>query len=172
LVLAVTTLPAGADTTGVTPTAALDCADPIGFTAPPPSEVVGGQIALLTSASRHRAAQAASYSNPAMARYRYFSKSPLYVRTGSASAQIVIPRSERGRVAVSWGNTDHDGVATEAFEVGPCTGASKWIAFPGGYFVTEPHCVRLTVAAGDRRERVRIGVGRACPGQEPPPRVP
>ncbi len=162
LVLAATMLPAGADTTGVTATAALDCADPIGFTAPPRSEVVGGQVALLTSASRHRAAQAASFGDPATAQYRYFSKSPLYVRTGTGSAQIVIPRSERGRVAVSWGNTDHDGTATSTFDVGPCAGTRRWIVFPGGYFVTEPHCVKLSERGGqhatDRARGCRQGV--------------
>jgi hypothetical protein len=44
-----------------------------------------------------------------MAHYRFFAKSPLYVRTGAGSAQVVVLRSERGRIAVSWGNTDHHG---------------------------------------------------------------
>jgi hypothetical protein len=161
-----------ADTTEVTPRATLDCADPIGFRAPPRSEVVADQIALLTSASRHRASQAVSYREPRMARYRYFSKSPLYVRTGAGSAQIVIPRSERGRVAVSWGNTDHDGTATSAFDAGPCAGTRTWIVFPGGYFVTEPQCVKLLVRTGSVQRTVRVGIGTACPGQRPPRAAP
>jgi hypothetical protein len=72
----------------------------------------------------------------------------------------------------SWGTTDHDGVATEAFEVGPCAGASKWIVFPGGYLVTTPRCVHLSVVAGDHREQVRVGIGTACPGQRPPAPIP
>jgi hypothetical protein len=170
VVLGATMLPAGADTTGVTPTATLDCTQPIGAAAPPRSEVVGGQVALSTTRSRRRAMQAETYTDPAMPRYRFFAKSPLYVRTGGGSARVVVPRSERGRVAVSWGNTDHDGTASRVFDVGPCSGASSWIVFPGGYFVTEPHCVKLVVRTKGKDDTVRVGVGEACPGQRPPPR--
>jgi hypothetical protein len=159
-------------TTSSTPTATLDCTNPIGFTPPPRSEIMGGQVALLTSRSRHTAAQVAEVSDPGAHRYRWFAKSPLFLRTGSGVVRIEVPRSEHGRVALSWGNTDHDGTATRVFGAGPCPGGSAWIAFPGGYSVTEPHCVTLVVRAGGQAERVRIGVGKACPGQRPPPPVP
>jgi hypothetical protein len=116
--------------------------------------------------------QAATYSDPALPQFRYFAKSPLYVHEGRGSAVIVIPRSERGRIAVSWGNTDHDGIATQEFVAGPCRGGSAWTGFPGGYFVTAPHCVHVVVRVGDHEERLRVGVGKACPGQGPPPTIP
>jgi len=100
---------------------------------------------------------------------RYWSKSPLFVRTGKR-AQVRIPRSERGHVAVAWGNTGLDDVADRVFLIGPCPGGVGWIGFPGGYFVDERHCVRLVVRIGGRDHAARIGVGAACPGQRPPPR--
>jgi hypothetical protein len=55
------------------------------------------------------------------------------------------------------------------FEIGRCAGHPSWTAFPGGYSVTEPHCVSLVVHVGSRAEGVKIGIGKACPGQRPPP---
>ncbi|HEY3671013.1 MAG TPA: hypothetical protein VGN51_08765 [Acidimicrobiia bacterium] len=171
VVLAIATaVPAGADTLTPTPTATLDCANPLAGGPRPRSEVVGNQVALLTSRSRRDATQVAEYTDPAMPQFRYFAKSPLLLRTGSGSARIVVPRSERGRVVLSWGNTDHDGTATREFVAGPCPGGSTWIWFPGGYSVTVPHCVTLVIRTAGHAERVRVGAGKACPGQRPPPR--
>ncbi len=168
IVLVATMLPAGADATGVTPTATLDCTDPIGGSSPPRSETVGNRVALLTTRTQEHALQTARLHDPVAPGYRYFAKTALLMRHGAGDAELVVPRSERGRVALSWGNTDHDGIAGRVFRVGPCPAGSSWTAFPGGYFVTAPHCVRLIVRAGRDERRVRVGVGKACPGQLPP----
>jgi hypothetical protein len=41
--------------------------------------------------------------------------------------------------------------------------------YAGGYYVRDPVCAPLIVAAHRQRRRVRIGVGKACPGQRRPP---
>src|SRR4051812_18346052 len=132
IVLVATMLPAGADTTGVTSTAALDCTNPIGSGPVPPGSihVLYDQVGLTTSVTNERAMGAPRYLEPTVSPYRYFAKSPLFVRTGEGRARIVVPRSERGRLAISWGNTDHDGTASRVFEVGPCAGRGTWIIFP------------------------------------------
>jgi hypothetical protein len=75
-------------------------------------------------------------------------------------------------MAVSWGNAG-DPPPRSRFVVDDCRGAgatgSRWLAYAGGYYVSHPACVSLDVVANGRRRRVRIGVGRACPGQRPPP---
>ena len=81
--------------TSSTPTATLDCTNPIGFTPPPRSEIMGGQVALLTSRSRHTAAQVAEVSDPGAHPYRWFAKSPLFLRTGSGMNVLEACRKRR-----------------------------------------------------------------------------
>jgi len=52
---------------------------------------------------------------------------------------------------------------------GDTAAGAHWLVFPGGYWVHRPLCLPLLVTAHGETERVRIGVGAACPGQEPPP---
>jgi hypothetical protein len=150
--------------------ATLDCRDPIGAADTPPSYVkaIGGAVALQTRSTTRRALQTAATSDPNVPSLRFRAKTPLFVRTGRA-AKIIIPRKQLGRLAMTWGNTDHDGIATRAFTVGPCPGQSKWIVFPGGYYLTRPACIDLTVRAAGSDTRVRVGVGAPCPGQRRPP---
>ena len=164
-------VPAGAATTSVSPSATLDCKDPIGGFIDPPAdyERFGDQVALVTSRTREQAMQAAPYRDPSAAPFRYFSKTGLLVRTGKRTAELRIPRSEHGRLALFWGNTGRDRIASRVFHVGPCGGAQGYIAFPGGFFVNEPHCARVIVRVGDRDHTTRVGLGKACPGQRPPP---
>jgi hypothetical protein len=168
LLLAASVVPAGAETTSTTLTATLDCADPPFGTPPAEARVFDDQVALLAGGSADQAMPAERLQRGPSPVLRFWSKSPLFVRTGTR-AQIRVPRSERGRVAVTWGNTGRSGTATRVFSVGPCDGGIGWIGFPGGYFVDEPHCVRLIVRVGNRDRTTRIGVGSACPGQDPPP---
>jgi hypothetical protein len=163
-------LPATADATSVTPTATLDCRDPIGGFIDPPAdyERFDDQVALVTSATRDQAMQAAPYRQPSAAPFRYFSKTGLLVRTGKRTAEIRVPRSERGRLGVLWGNTGQHGIASRVFRVGPCPGGIGYIAFPGGFYVNEPHCARVIVRVGDHERTARVGLGQACPGQRPP----
>ena len=70
---------------------------------------------------------------------------------------------------MTWGNTDHDGIARRSFKLKPCAGPAKWLVFPGGYLLTEPACIDLVVRVTDHDTHVRVGVGASCPGQRPPP---
>jgi hypothetical protein len=108
-----------------TKTAALDCQGAIGGGSATSAENVtpiGGVVALQTSASNERALQTSRDPDAHGSVQRYFAKSPLYVRTEGRSAVIKVPQKARGHVALTWGNTDHDGVATRTFTVGPCAG--------------------------------------------------
>jgi hypothetical protein len=164
-------VPAGADTTRVTRSATLDCRDPIGGYIDPPAGYrrFGDQVALVTSRASDRAMQAAPYDDPLAAPFAYFSKTGLLVRTGKGSAELRILRGEHGRLALGWGNTGRGRLASRVFRVGPCPGGIGYIAFPGGFYVDRPHCVRLIVRVRGRDHTARIGVGAACPGQRPPP---
>jgi hypothetical protein len=150
--------------------ATLKCRDPIDAVNVPPSylRTFGGVVALQTSTSTRVALQAGPFSNAHLRAYGYFAKTPVYVRTNGKSATISVAKSARGRVAMSWGNTEFDGIATRSFTIGPCSGTTKWIGFPGGYYPSRRGCFDFVVRAGRRDTRVRVGLGAPCPGQQPP----
>ena len=59
--------------------------------------------------------------------------------------------------------------AQRPVRVGNCAGTGGgWAAFAGGYRVDHPACVPVIVRAGGKEQQVHIGVGTACPGQQPP----
>jgi hypothetical protein len=160
------------DAAGVSEFGSLDCRDPIGGSATTPRRTVQpfrGVVALQTSASTRRALQIATFADPSAPDFGYWVKTPVYLRTNGKSATVVVPSGERGRIAMTWGNTDSDAVATRSFRVGPCAGSGYWVVFPGGYYVTEPDCYRLLVRVGGKEMRVQVGIGAPCPGQRPPP---
>jgi hypothetical protein len=160
--------------TGQTPMATaagvLDCRDPIGSESKPPanSAAVGDAVALLTGFPDARAMTTARVSEPLLPSLHHWTKSPLYVRSDRA-AEIRIPYEERGRIAMTWGNTASDPVVERSLSVGPCPGTIGWSVFPGGYFVTRPDCYTLIVRVKGRNTRVSVGIGAPCPGQRPPP---
>lgn len=41
-----------------------------------------------------------------------------------------------------------------------------WLAFPGGYYVHQRACLPVVVESAGRSQRVSIGVGTSCPGQQ------
>ncbi len=45
---------------------------------------------------------------------------------------------------------------------------SDWLVLAGGFWVSVPMCAELIVEADGVEERVEIGLGQPCPGQEPP----
>jgi hypothetical protein len=154
-----------------TKTAALDCQGAIGGGSATSAENVtriGGVVALQTSASNERALQTSRDPDAHGSVQRYLAKSPLYVRTEGRSAVIKVPQKARGHVALTWGNTDHDGVATRTLTVGPCAGGVGWIVFPGGFYVDRPRCIELLVEVSGRTHRITVGVGAPCAGQGPP----
>jgi hypothetical protein len=79
-----------------------------------------------------------------------------------------VPPAWVGRLAVEWGNTTRRALAHHLV-VGPCPGDDPWIAFPGGFYVSQPACVELIVRVANIDHEVSVGVGAPCPGQKPPP---
>src|SRR5262245_47009162 len=82
----------------------LDCRDPIGFGVPLREfQSVGRAIALQT-AKTGPALGVSQFDDPDTPGFGYFAKTGLYVRSGNRHATITVPRFERGRIALSWGN--------------------------------------------------------------------
>ena len=153
-------------TPAVTASGTLNCRDPIGTEdrLPANSKVAGRAVALLTGFPGGRALGAARVSEALLPSHRYWSKTPLYVRTGKA-AEIRVPHRERGRIAMTWGNTARDPLVDRMFSVGPCPGPVGWIVFPGGYHVTRPGCYTLLVRVDGIDAAIRLGIGAPCTGK-------
>ena len=86
------------------------------------------------------------------------------------SASSDRPKWLRTGFSIGWGNAG-EGHRGTTIVVDGCSGppGAKWLVYAGGFYVRDPFCAPLTVAADQQRRRVRIGVGKACPGQRPPP---
>jgi hypothetical protein len=130
--------------------------------------VILGVVALPTSPHLRRALQTARSDLPARAA-RLFAKWGLVIRAG-VRLRLIVPDRLRSRFSIGWGNAgeDHRGTAIVVDGCAAPPGA-KWLVYAGGFYVRDPLCARLTVAAHQQRRQVRIGVGKACPGQRPPP---
>jgi hypothetical protein len=123
-----------------------------------------GRVALPTKS----ALGAVRQSDSAEAATAYWSKQGLVIKWGARVA-MTVPRAWRGRMAIGWGSP---AAPTEHLLIAGCKAGQDpgaWLAFAGGFWVSEPACVPLIVDVGQRRQRVHIGVGAACPGQNPPP---
>ena len=162
-----TSAPVPTTATATQPTAGdaadLDCEDPVAVDAAVPAsyEELAGAVALPTSRS---SAQALGTS-PSAEGLVLFAKTGLLIRSGAAFT--ISPAPEwRGRAAMWWGNTGGQRIAA-SFRGGPCAG-SGWLAFPGGFYATEPGCIPFDVTVGGTAVRVEVGVGAACPGQRSP----
>ena len=126
--------------------------------------VIGKRVAL----TLHRGL-GASAPPPSRADATFFAKDGLIVRRGTAF-ELVVPAGWRGRLSLSWGNS----ARTDRLIVRPCgvphaPGVGpRWLAFAGGYYVTDRACVPLIVRTPQKEYRVKIGVGAPCKGQAPP----
>jgi hypothetical protein len=147
----------------------LPCGEFIG-TQPPGrgTQVVLGVVALPASPGLGRALQTAR-SGLHDPRARLFAKWGLVIRP-RAHFRLIVPGRLRNQLSIGWGNANEGHVGTTVV-VNRCTGAqgAKWLAYAGGYYVRKPICATLIVATGRHERQVRIGVGKACPGQGPPP---
>jgi hypothetical protein len=147
------------------PPVTLDCRDVIGSTVTPGPgwSVVFGRVALPTEDSLQ-----VRTTGEATANARLFSKAGLLIAPG-ASFDLIVPAAWTARFTIGWGSP---GKRTSLVRVRGCPAtdaAGRWLAFAGGFWVSEPACVPLVVRAAQREQQVRIGVGAACPGQAPPP---
>lgn len=146
----------------------LPCGETIA-TNPPAAgtRLVLGVVALPTSTQIRRALQTASMRSPNPAD-RLFAKSGLVIRSRTRF-ELVVPKHLRDQLAIGWGNGG-EGHAGSVISVPGCPAAprEKWLDYAGGFWARRTMCAPLIVVAHHRRVRVRIGVGKACPGQLPP----
>jgi hypothetical protein len=135
---------------------------------PPPRgfSVVLGAVAL-PAAPGFAALQAAPTGNdPASG---VFAKTGLLVRAG-ATARLDVPASAGDGAGIGWSGAPSAPSRTFVVPACPDLAGTGWLAFAGGYWADRPVCLPLDVTVGDQVQRVRIGIGTACPGQSPPPR--
>ena len=138
----------------------IDCATSIDAVSDLPSDytVLGDAVAMLTTETSDTALQT-SLSGDADPTRRLFAKSGLLLRTGE-HAEL---SSEDAWLA--WGSNAVD----RRLDAGPCQGEPGWLAFAGGYLVSDPGCVAVTVTVDGEDFPYTVGVGAPCPGQQPPP---
>jgi hypothetical protein len=138
-------------------------------TQPPGSDlrVVLGVVALPASPGA-AALQTASSGDASAAGARLFAKRGLVVKAGT-SFEIEVPRDAADRLSIGWGNPARRAGRVVVRDCRRRSGAaSGWLAYAGGYWVADPGCVTVVVRARGQARRVRIGLGAACPGQQPP----
>jgi hypothetical protein len=137
-----------------------DCADHIPGAAPPASyRVILGAVALPVWPAGGIQHTATDGTNGAP---RLFAKSGLLVHTGVAST-ITVQAPPHRAARIGWRNSAI--TPTRRFQIPACpaTGGATWLAFPGGYWVDHPTCLRLTVRTSTGTATERVAVGARCP---------
>lgn len=119
-------------------------------------EDVGNAVALPT-----RKALGTARTNDADPAHRLRAKQGLYLRT-RATADLIVSESAAGHLAFQWSSPEPTG----HLQVGPCESSRKWIAFPGGYVVSEVGCFTIFVRDSNGDHEAKLGVGAPCPGQD------
>ena len=151
--------------------ATLACHDFIDMTASPTGDLqqVLGVVALPTS-KESAALQTSEKGDPDPAA-RLFAKRGLLIRADTRF-ELVVPDTQH--FLIGWGNPGHRSRHL-AIECPAPTGGralddsgSDWLAYAGGYWLPDPACVALLVRAHGQEQRVHIGLGTPCPGQQPP----
>jgi hypothetical protein len=141
----------------------LTCEGAIDGTSPPPGYATVLDAVALPTGDALGAYDSGDPTTPAL-----FAKTGLLVRAGHPFELAVAP-SAGNDVAIGWGNRSFQPSPRFVVPSCPDTYGTGWLAYPGGYWADRPLCLPLTVSAAGREQEVRIGVGTACPGQEPPP---
>ena len=134
----------------------------VGVVPPPGRTVVLGAVALPTERALSTVRSGLA---PAL---RLWTKDGLMVSTDSA-VELRVADEWRGKFSFSWGRPEDGPV--EQVRVPACAasrGAGGWLGFTGGYYVADPACVSMIVTVGGVEQRVEIGIGAPCAGQDPP----
>ena len=92
---------------------------------------------------------------------RLFAKSGLLVHTGVAST-ITTQAPPSGRALIGWRNSAVTPTQRVEIPACPAGGGATWLAFPGGFWVDRPACVRLTVRTATGTASERVAVGTPC----------
>ena len=133
-----------------------------GVVPPPGRTVVLGAVALPTERALSVGRSALEPTAPV------WTKDGLMVSTDSA-VELRVADEWRGKFSFSWRRPEDGRV--EQVRVPACAasrGAGKWLGFVGGYYVADPACVAMIVTVGGVEQRVEIGLGAPCAGQDPP----
>jgi hypothetical protein len=152
-------------TTRSTAGSVLDCRLASGVDGVAPLPVVLGVVAL--PISPRYPALGTALSGDGNGPLRLFAKTGLFFRPG-AKFELIVPARFASRLRIGWGAP---GTPSQIVEVSNCAnpGGGGWLAIPGGYWIDHPACVPIIVRAGGQQQQVHVGVGKACPGQRPPP---
>ena len=161
------TRPTGSSTSSATPAAesVLDCSGVSVVDVAAPLPVVLGVVAL--PISPRYPALGTSLSGDGNGPLRLFAKTGLFFRPGT-KFELIVPARFVSRLRIGWGAP---GTPSQIVEVSNCAnpGGGRWLAIAGGYWIDQPACVPIIVRAGGKQQQVHVGVGKACPGQRPPP---
>lgn len=143
---------------------ALKCTDAIGTQAHPrPATTVLGVVDLPISPETPAlgTARTGNGNGP----LRLFAKTGLAIKPG-ARFELIVPAQFADRLSIGWGDP---GTPSHRVTVDNCgTQGGAWLAYAGGYWIDHPACVPIIVRVGDQQRTVHIGLGTACPGQQPP----
>lgn len=95
----------------------------------------------------------------------YWAKWGLVVR-GATPVELAVPDELSNDMRIGWGQLIEPAAST----VMDCDDTDRWIAFAGGYWVRDLGCYAVDVTVGTNpTQRVDIGIGAPCKGQDPPP---
>lgn len=92
-----------------------------------------------------------------------FAKVGLILKIGQTFT-LEIPANMRGHVKIGWSNSGY--TVADSLAVPGCTTNlpdTKWLVYPGGFWLDAPACVPLTVTHGGDTETLHIPVGASCP---------
>jgi hypothetical protein len=142
----------------------LTCRNYIDTHAPPASfQIVLGVVALPTSPA-YPALQT-GLTGQGNGPMRLFAKTGLVIKSRT-TFELIVPTEVVDHLSIGWDGAppSHRVVVSNCAQAG----GSGWLAYPGGYWIDHPACVPMTVKAGRLQQKVHIGLGTACPGQQPP----
>ncbi len=150
----------------------VSCEDSIGADAPESNEEIVGDVVALPSLN-HPALQAVqlddadtqALENDLVEPGWTWAKRGLTVR-GSARIEVSVPDDLTDDMRIGWGGMPPEPLTSVVVECAPEDG---WLAFAGGFWVSEPGCypVNVTIDTAPTRQ-VDVGIGEPCPGQDPP----
>ena len=99
---------------------------------------------------------------------KFWAKQGLLITAGAAF-ELIVPTAWVARLSIGWGNPAGPSSQVDVSGCQATTPGTRWLAFAGGFWVSQPACVPLIVRIANRQRLVHIGVGAACSGQSPPP---
>lgn len=98
---------------------------------------------------------------------RFFAKDGLSFKVGSEWSLTVSPE-DLTHVRIGWGSPPTPGTVVRSPVGCRVPADAEWMWYPGGYWTDKPGCYSVVVQVGVQEQRVDVGIGEPCPGQEPP----